>query len=211
MRLTASCLIGFVATTAYTAPAIVHECGGLDSIAFLVEPVKDFANKAIRIAHIDAGEPGEAADHLLIFVAVDHPIDAEYFKCFRVSAGNIGFSSLNVAQTRASYDEQKGLLLVVPVSVLVFDKGVDRKSAGDLKVRVNRKNGISVTIADDLGKTGPEKPRIYVLASPPTSQVGLTLKGKYYWFHRVPPDEPCDFRFDGACYMESEFEVRTDL
>jgi uncharacterized protein YecT (DUF1311 family) len=47
-------------------------------------------------------------------------------------------------------------------------------------------------------------PKIYVLASPPTSQVGLVLKGKYYWFHRVPPDEQCDLRFGGACYMESD-------
>jgi hypothetical protein len=49
-----------------------------------------------------------------------------------------------------------------------------------------------------------ENPTIYIFASPPTSQVGLVLKGKYYWFHRVPTDEPCDYRFDGACYMKSD-------
>ena len=53
-----------------------------------------------------------------------------------------------------------------------------------------------------------EIPKLYILASPPTSQVGLVLKGKYYWFHRAPPDEPCDFRYDGACFMKSDTKFR---
>jgi hypothetical protein len=54
-------------------------------------------------------------------------------ECFAVSAGrNLGFYSLDVAKTEASYDTQKGLLLVVPVSVFDPDKG-DGKSAGDVK------------------------------------------------------------------------------
>ena len=60
---------------------------------------------------------------------------------------NLGFYSLDVAKTEASYDAQKGLLLVVPVSVFDPDKG-DGKSAGDVKVRVNRKNGNSVAIEE---------------------------------------------------------------
>jgi hypothetical protein len=144
VRLTASCLIGFVATIAYAAPAVVHKCGSLDSIANLVEPVKDFANNAIRIAHISTEEPAAAHDHLLIFVSAE-PMGDE---CFAVSAGrNLGFYSLDVAKTEASYDAQKGLLLVVPVSVFDPDKG-DGKSAGDVKVRVNRKNGNSVAIEE---------------------------------------------------------------
>ena len=91
VRLTASCLIGFVATIAYAAPAVVHKCGSLDSIANLVEPVKDFANNAIRIAHISTEEPTAAPDHLLIFVSVE-PMGEE---CFAVSAGAIwGFTLL---------------------------------------------------------------------------------------------------------------------
>ena len=69
-------------------------------------------------------------------------------ECFAVSAGhNLGFYSLDVANIRGSYDAEKGLLLVVPVSVFDPNKGVG-KSAGDVKVRVNRKNGNSVAIEE---------------------------------------------------------------
>ena len=145
VRMLASCLVGFVSTIAYAAPAVVHHgCGSLDSIANLVEPVKDFASNAIRIAHVSTDEPAAAPDHLLIFVSVE-PMGEE---CFVVSAGrNLGFYALDVAQARASYDAEKGLLLIVPVSVFDPDKGTG-KSAGDVKVRVNRKNGNSVTIEE---------------------------------------------------------------
>jgi hypothetical protein len=143
VRLAAPCLFGFVGTNAFAAP-VVHACGNLNSIANLVEPVKDFANNAIRVAHISTEEPAAAPDHLLIFVSVD-PMGVE---CFAVSAGqNLGFYSLDVANIRGSYDAEKGLLLVVPVSVFDPNKGVG-KSAGDVKVRVNRKNGNSVAIEE---------------------------------------------------------------
>jgi hypothetical protein len=48
VRLAALCLFGLVATNAFAAP-VVHACGNLNSIANLVEPVKDFANNAIRL------------------------------------------------------------------------------------------------------------------------------------------------------------------
>ena len=129
------------------APAVVHSCDGLDSIGNLVGGVRGFANNAIRVAHVSTEEPAAAPDHLLIFVALE-PMGDE---CFAVSAASYnsdhyrGFYSLNVAKIRASYDEQKGLLLRVPVSVADPVKGVG-KSAGDIKVRINRKNGNSVTI-----------------------------------------------------------------
>ena len=108
VRLAASCLFGFVATNAFAAP-VVHACGNLNSIANLVEPVKDFANNAIRVAHISTEEPAAAPDHLLIFVSVE-PMGVE---CFAVSAGhNLGFYSLDVANIRGSYDAEKGLLLL---------------------------------------------------------------------------------------------------
>ena len=138
-------LVWFVTTIAHAAPAVVHRgCGSLDSIANLVEPVKDFANNAIRIAHVSTDEPAAAPDHLLIFMSVE-PMGEE---CFAVSAGrNLGFYSLNVAQARTSYDAERGLLLIVPVSVFDPDRGTG-KSAGDVMVRVNRKNGNSVTIEE---------------------------------------------------------------
>jgi ABC transporter substrate binding protein len=63
-RLVASCLIELVAMSA-SAASVVRECGDLDSIANLVEPVKDFANKEIRVAHISTLEPAAASHHLL--------------------------------------------------------------------------------------------------------------------------------------------------
>ena len=95
--------------SAYGAPAVVHDCEGLDSIANLVEPVRGFANNTIRIAHIDTEEPAAAPEHLLIFVAVE-PMGEE---CFAVSAalpelGSVsGYSSIDFAKAQASYDAQK--------------------------------------------------------------------------------------------------------
>ena len=54
------------------------------------------------------------------------------------------------------------------------------------------------------GQAHQEVPKIYVLASPPTSQVGLVFKGKYYSFGREPPEVQCDLRYDGACYWKTD-------
>jgi hypothetical protein len=68
--------------------------------------------------------------------------------CFAVSAtaptesGYWGFYSLDFAKVRASYDEQKGLLLRIPASV---NKDGNEKPVGDTKVRINRKSDNSVT------------------------------------------------------------------
>ncbi len=40
VRLTASCLIGFVATIAYAAPAVVHKCGSWTASLILLNPLK---------------------------------------------------------------------------------------------------------------------------------------------------------------------------
>ena len=53
-----------------------------------------------------------------------------------------------------------------------------------------------------------EAPKIFILASPPTSQVGLVFKGEYYWFDRQPPEEPCDLRVKGACYQKSDVKFK---
>ena len=54
-------------------------------------------------------------------------------------------------------------------------------------------------------KPEPREPEIFIWASPPTSQIGLVLKGKYYWFSRGEPDDgrPCDVIFNNGCYMKS--------
>jgi hypothetical protein len=131
------------ACTDSRAPAS-NRCDGLDSIALLEGHVRDFANGAIRIAHVSI-ETAASPDHLLIFVSLDGDVE-----CFAISARGSGdsdysgFYSLNMAKVRASYDAQKGLLLRVPVSVYDYDKA-GGKPTQDIKVRVNRKNR-SVTI-----------------------------------------------------------------
>jgi hypothetical protein len=127
--------------TSAAPPAAVHNCDHLESIANLMGHVRDFANGAIRIAHVSIETRASP-----IFVSLDAGGD----ECFAISAssddsGYSGFYSLSMAKVRASYDAQKGLLLRVPVSVYDYDKGCGGKPAEDIKVRVNRKN-VSVTI-----------------------------------------------------------------
>lgn len=108
---------------AHTDIAVVHSCeASLDSIGNLVEPVRNFADGAIRVAHISTEEPAAASEHILIFVRV--PLQQGIGDdCFAVSAqsesepGYRGFYALDFAKLRASYDEQKGLLLRIPASV----------------------------------------------------------------------------------------------
>lgn len=56
------------------------------------------------------------------------------------------------------------------------------------------------------GRAQQNTPKIYVLESPPSSRVGLVLKGKYYWFSN-DPDE-CDLKFEGGCFMGSDSTVK---
>jgi hypothetical protein len=34
--------------------------------------------------------------------------------------------------------------------------------------------------------------KMYIMARPPSNQVGVIWKGDYYWFHRIPPEESCE-------------------
>lgn len=134
---------------AHTDIAVVHSCEhNLDSIGNLIEPVRSFANGDIRVAHISTEEPAAASEHLLIFVRV--PLQQGIGDdCFAVSApiesdsGYRGFYSLDFTKVRPSYDERKGLLLLIPASVNDSGEG---KPIGDLKVRISRKKDNSVTI-----------------------------------------------------------------
>ena len=73
--------------------------------------------------------------------------------CFAVSpalpeSGSVvvsGYASIDFAKAQASYNTQKGLLFVVPVSVFDPNDGIG-KPAGNIKVRVRRKKGNPVTI-----------------------------------------------------------------
>ena len=103
--------------------AVVHSCeASLDSIGNLVEPVQNFANGAIRVAHISTEEPAAVSEHLLIFIRVKEGIGDD---CFAVRAshetGYWGFYSLDFTKVRVSYNDQKGLLLRIPARVYDSD------------------------------------------------------------------------------------------
>ena len=140
-------VVMLMTTPTFAAPAVVHSCDPkLDSIGNLVEAVRSFANGAIRVAHISTEEPAAASEHLLIFVQTREGMGSD---CFAVSVAPYdngyyrGYYALDFAKLQASYDEQKGLLLLIPASV--NDQNGNEKRVGDIKVRINRKNDNSVT------------------------------------------------------------------
>jgi hypothetical protein len=130
--------------------AVVQSCEAtkdffsLDSIGNLVDPVRPFANGEIRVAHISTEEPAAASEHLLIFIRSK---EGNGIDCFAVSppseSGRLGFYALDFAQLRASYSEDKGLLLRIPARV---NDGGEGRPVGDIKVRINRQYDNSVTI-----------------------------------------------------------------
>lgn len=63
-----------------------------------------------------------------------------------------------------------------------------------------------LTISDRVSLA--QSPRVYVVASPPTSQIGLVLNGRYYTFGREPPEVKCDLRYEGGCYWRSTAKVK---
>jgi hypothetical protein len=124
--------------------AAIHECGGLDSIGNLIGDVRSFADGAIRVASISTEEPAAAPEHLLIFIA-EEPMGVG---CYAVSANadGRGFNQVDMKELKVSYDENKGLLLSVPVSA--YDPENSRTiPLGRIQVRISRKNNKnSVTI-----------------------------------------------------------------
>jgi hypothetical protein len=158
-----------LAGTANAFPAVVHNCDGLDSIRWLVEPVRTFANGDIIVAHISTEEPAGAPEHLIIYVApTNAPISPNFSaECYAISAESgsnddgdkysRGFYGLgSVKDIKASYDDKRGLLLAMPTFKLAELPATNNVPAGNIYVRINRANGISVTTEDD-GWT-PRKP-----------------------------------------------------
>ena len=115
--------------------AVTGPCDGLDSIGNLVEPVRGYAQGAIRIAHVSTEEPAAAPDHVLVFV--DGPEMTR--SCVAVSdgVGARGFATVSVAKIQSSYDPKTGLHLTIPVSA-TQENGIAR--AAFVKVRIDRTN-----------------------------------------------------------------------
>jgi hypothetical protein len=65
---------------AHADTAMIHSCqASLDSVGNHVEPVRTFANGAIRVAHVSTEEPAAASEHLLIYVRTKEGIGDDCF------------------------------------------------------------------------------------------------------------------------------------
>jgi len=134
--------LGSVARAAEVGP-----CNDLDRISYLVGQTRSYAEGKIRIAHVDTdGEPVCCSSHLLVFIP-SREIGSE---CFAVSqdaatgAGSArGFSNIEFARIKGSYDPQRGLLLNVPYTL--YNDGRPGK-AGVAMVRVDLRDKGSVKI-----------------------------------------------------------------
>jgi hypothetical protein len=102
-------------------------------------------------------------------------------------------------------DEQKVLAICAIGQFCEINGLVDYcKDSGEC---VEITNITSVSAADHSKET-TQTPRVYILARPPTSQVGLVLNGKYYTFGREPPEVQCDLRYEGGCYWKSSAKIK---
>jgi hypothetical protein len=135
-------ILGSVARAAEVGP-----CNDLDRISYLVGQPRSYAEGKVRIAHVDTdGEPVCCSSHLLIFIP-SREIGSE---CFAVSqdaatgSGSArGFSNIEFARIKASYDPQRGLLLNVPYTL--YNDGRPGKP-GVAIVRVDLRDKGSVKI-----------------------------------------------------------------
>ncbi len=115
-------ILAALATVA-SAPAqaqSVGDCDWLASAWLLAEPwehySRTFAGGDVRVALIDAIEPGAVPFHLLILSPPWDELGARQCRVLSLDPG-IGFSGVDFASLNAWYDPATGLLFSVPVSV----------------------------------------------------------------------------------------------
>ena len=160
MRISKHSVIGIGPTTyaatfaAMMAPVlataqVVTECDWLGNAANIAEPwevnSRSFANGNIRIAALDTGgEPVCCSAHLLVLSpSGDGSSEPVFRQCRVVSATpGLGFYSVDIPGTTASYDPALGLLVSVPVGH--WHQGMET-GAGPIPdrmdIRINQANG----------------------------------------------------------------------
>src|SRR4051812_36169305 len=139
--------------------AEIGPCNDLDRVSFLVGQTKSFSEGKIRIAHIDTdGEPVCCSSHLLIFI----PSTEIGSQCFALSQKAAkdpdsarGFSNIEFARIKTTYDPRRGLLLNVPYRLYAGDGG--RGKPGSANVRVDLRDQRSVSM-EPLGDRHPKIP-----------------------------------------------------
>lgn len=127
--------------------ASVGACEHLDRISFLAEGPRAFSNGKIRVALVDTdGEPVSGSVHVLVFIP-EESIGSRCFAISRTSASDggsaLGFYEVAWARLKASYDAERGLLIVLPYSL--YD-GSGGRPAGDLRIRIDLRGEGSVRL-----------------------------------------------------------------
>jgi hypothetical protein len=128
--------------------AEIGPCNDLDRVSFLVGQTKSYAEGKIRVAHVDTdGEPVCCSSHLLILI----PSPEIGSQCFALSQKAAkdpdsaqGFSDIEFARIKATYDARRGLLLNVPYRLYSAEGG--RGKSGSASVRVDLRDKGSVRI-----------------------------------------------------------------
>ena len=108
----------------------VGECGDwLASAQAIAEPWEDytrtFANGNVRLAVIDAIEPGAAAFHLLVLTPPYDELGARVCAVVSYDAG-FGFYAMHFENLAASYDPARGLTFAIPVEIWIDTYSVVR-------------------------------------------------------------------------------------
>lgn len=121
--------LAWAAGLALASPAgaqSVNECDWVASAWLLAEPWEEnsrtFSNGAVRIALLDAIEPGAAPFHLLVLSPPYDELGARQCRVLSVAPG-IGFSGVEFPSLQAWYDPETGLFFSVLVSVYEEDTG----------------------------------------------------------------------------------------
>jgi hypothetical protein len=200
-------LVVLVIVTATAQAHEVRSCADVGvGIETLVTPVaknvQSFYNNRVQIYNIDTIEPAAVSAGIAI-VLPDNGDLLGSLKCLAI----LNFGAIDIKAARASYNPANGLSLSIPTRSPNFATG-NSKPGPVLSLLINLQQA-SVKIVQDAkpNKIGEREqegnfPRVYILARPPSSQIGVTFKQNYYWFSNS--DEPCDITFDRACFIRSE-------
>ena len=137
-----------IAFTSAASAAEVGPCNDLDRVSLLVGQTKSYADGKIRVAHVDTdGEPVCCSSHLLIFIP-GPDIGSQCFALSQQAAKNSGtargFSNIEFARIKGTYDARRGLQLSVPYRLYGGDGG--RGKPGSVNVRVDLRDQGSVRV-----------------------------------------------------------------
>jgi hypothetical protein len=124
--------------------AVVRDCGDTGRVEFIAEPwaenSRTFYNGEIRIALIDTeGEPACCSSHLMVLYTAEPKDEPAYRACKLITQteGGLGFSGVDFAHIKATYDPKRGVLLSVPVARMSEDGASETRSV--IKVRLTNK------------------------------------------------------------------------